>query len=37
MPVRRQVLDHNLEGFSDNERDRFRFYLQRMMQNVGSR
>jgi DNA-binding MarR family transcriptional regulator len=37
VPAVRQVLDHNLEGFSDNERDRFRFYLQRMMQNVGSR
>ncbi|MDE0797779.1 MAG: hypothetical protein OSB76_19570 [Alphaproteobacteria bacterium] len=37
LPAVRQVLDHNLEGFSDKERDRFRLYLQRMMQNVGSR
>lgn len=37
LPAVRQVLDHNLEGFSDKERIRFRSYLQRMMQNVGGR
>lgn len=37
LPAVRQVLDYNLEGFSDKERDRFHLYLQRMMQNVGSR
>ena len=37
LPAVRRVLDHNLEGFSDKERDRFRSYLKRMMENVGTR
>lgn len=37
LPSVRRVLDQNLEGFSDTERDRFRTYLERMMQNVGGR
>ncbi len=35
LPAVRRVLDHNLEGFSDRERDRFRSYLQRMLENAG--
>lgn len=34
LPSVRRVLDRNLDGFSDRERDRFRSYLQRMMQNA---
>lgn len=37
LPAVRRVLDHNLEGFSDKERDRFRGYLKRMMDNTGTR
>ena len=37
LPAVRQVLDHSLEGFSGNDRDRFRLYLQRMMRNVCGR
>lgn len=34
VPAVREVLDRNLDGFSDQERDRFRSYLKRMMENV---
>ncbi len=37
LPAVRRVLDHNLAGFSDKERDLFRGYLQRMMRNAGGR
>ena len=34
LPAVRGVLDHNLAGFSDKERDRFMSYLKRMMRNA---
>lgn len=36
LPAVRGVLDHNLAGFSDRERETFRGYLKRMMKNAGS-
>jgi DNA-binding MarR family transcriptional regulator len=36
LPAVRGVLDHNLAGFGDKERDKFMGYLKRMMKNANS-
>lgn len=36
LPAVRGVLDHNLAGFNEREREQFLSYLQRMMENANS-